>query len=547
MTLEELTRIAKLESDKQAAYKHTIGVCIGTGCAATGSNEVLEELQEEALQHGLRDTCLVRGTGCRGMCSSGPLISVEPDGVMYQGVKVEHADAIISHLGKEPVQALRCPSESSFFTRQHRIVLENAGKIDPEKIEDYIAVGGYTALAKCLTELTPVDVVDEISRSGLRGRGGAGYPTGLKWSTVAKAQHHQKYVVCNGDEGDPGAFMDRGIMEDDPHRILEGMAIAAYAVGASEGYIYVRAEYPLALKRLKKAMVQAKREGFLGDNICGTSFNFSVDIRLGAGAFVCGEETALIASIEGGRGTPKPRPPYPAVDGLWGSPTLINNVETFGNVPTIIRKGAQWFGNVGTEKSKGTKVFAVTGRVTHSGLIEVPMGITLREIVFDIAGGIPEGKKFKAAQTGGPCGGCIPEEYLDSPVDYESLASLGSIMGSGGLIVMDETSCMVDVAKYFMEFCMAESCGKCIPCRTGTAQMHDLLTKICEGEGEMSDIDMLEELCDLVKNTSLCGLGQTAPNPVYSTLRYFRHEYEAHILEKRCPAGVCAIKQPVEV
>jgi bidirectional [NiFe] hydrogenase diaphorase subunit len=428
-----------------------------------------------------------------------------------------------------------------------KIVMENSGTIDPERIEDYIAVGGYQALIKALTEMSPSEVIEEVTKSGLRGRGGAGYPTGLKWSTVAKANGARKFVICNADEGDPGAYMDRTILESDPHRVLEGMAIAAYAVGAQQGFIYVRAEYPLAIKRLRTAIRQAERLNLLGNNILGTTFSFSVELRIGAGAFVCGEETALMASIEGKRGTPRPRPPYPAEYGLWGYPTLINNVETFANIPPIIRNGGEWFAKIGTERSKGTKVFALAGRVVNTGLIEVPMGITLREIVFDIGGGIPEGKRFKAVQTGGPSGGCIPEQFLDLPVDYESLTKVGSIMGSGGMIVMDETSCMVDVAKFFVEFCMSESCGKCVPCRVGTAHLYELLRRITAGEGTMRDLELLEELCDLVKSASLCGLGQTAPNPVLSTLRYFRHEYEAHILDKTCPAGVCAIRRAEEV
>jgi bidirectional [NiFe] hydrogenase diaphorase subunit len=395
--------------------------------------------------------------------------------------------------------------------------------------------------------MSPSEVIEEVTKSGLRGRGGAGYPTGLKWSTVAKANGARKFVICNADEGDPGAYMDRTILESDPHRVLEGMAIAAYAVGAQQGFIYVRAEYPLAIKRLRTAIRQAERLNLLGNNILGTTFSFSVELRIGAGAFVCGEETALMASIEGKRGTPRPRPPYPAEYGLWGYPTLINNVETFANIPPIIRNGGEWFAKIGTERSKGTKVFALAGRVVNTGLIEVPMGITLREIVFDIGGGIPEGKRFKAVQTGGPSGGCIPEQFLDLPVDYESLTKVGSIMGSGGMIVMDETSCMVDVAKFFVEFCMSESCGKCVPCRVGTAHLYELLRRITAGEGTMRDLELLEELCDLVKSASLCGLGQTAPNPVLSTLRYFRHEYEAHILDKTCPAGVCAIRRAEEV
>jgi bidirectional [NiFe] hydrogenase diaphorase subunit len=426
-----------------------------------------------------------------------------------------------------------------FFQRQKRIVLENSGRIDPERIEDYIAHDGYRALVEAITEKLPDEVVQQVIHSGLRGRGGAGYPTGLKWQTVAKTGDQQKYVVCNADEGDPGAFMDRAVLESDPHRVLEGMAIAAYAVGASHGYIYVRAEYPLAVKHLKSAIRQAERLGLLGNNISGTRFSFHVDIRLGAGAFVCGEETALIASIEGKRGTPRPRPPYPAEAGLWDCPTLINNVETFANIAPILRHGAAWFHAIGTEKSKGTKVFALAGRVANTGLIEVPMGISLREIIFSIGGGIPDGKSYKAVQTGGPSGGCIPAEHLDAPVDYESLARIGSIMGSGGMIVMDETSCMVDVAKYFMEFCKSESCGKCVPCRAGTQQMLELLEKITAGEAGAKELALLEELCDLVKHTSLCGLGQTAPNPVLSTLRYFREEYDAHVAGTGCAAGVC--------
>jgi bidirectional [NiFe] hydrogenase diaphorase subunit len=467
---------------------------------------------------------------------------VEPDGVMYQNVTEADSADIVQSLGRKPVERLVCPSDMSFFTKQYKIVLENSGVIDPEKIEDYIARDGYTALARVLEDMSPQDVIDEITRSGLRGRGGAGYPTGLKWSTVAKAGGSRKFVICNADEGDPGAFMDRSVLESDPHRVLEGMAIAAYAVGASQGYLYVRAEYPLAVKRLRTAIRQAERLGLLGNNICGTTFSFHVDIRLGAGAFVCGEETALIASIEGKRGQPRPRPPYPAEYGLWGYPTLINNVETFANVAPIIRNGGDWFASIGTEKSKGTKVFALAGRVRNTGLIEVPMGITLREIIFDIGGGIPDGHKFKAVQTGGPSGGCIPEQYLDMPVDYESLAKVGSIMGSGGMIVMDETSCMVDVAKFFMDFCVTESCGKCVPCRVGTAQMYHLLDKISSGQATMDDLALLEELCDMVKYTSLCGLGQTAPNPVLSTLQYFRDEYIAHIVDKQCPAGVCQMR-----
>lgn len=539
MTPEELRKLASSHEDARPEPKYRLKICVAAGCLSARSDQVREALGNEIAQRGLEQECQVKGVGCLGLCTAGPLMVVEPDGIMYKGVTPEDAPDIINSLGSKPVERLLCPADAPFFQKQYKIVLENSGLIDPEKIEDYIARDGYTALARVLEEMTPQDVIDEITRSGLRGRGGAGYPTGLKWSTVAKAGGSRKFVICNADEGDPGAFMDRSVLESDPHRVLEGMAIAAYAVGASQGYLYVRAEYPLAVKRLRTAIRQAERLGLLGNNICGTTFSFHVDIRLGAGAFVCGEETALIASIEGKRGQPRPRPPYPAEYGLWGYPTLINNVETFANVAPIIRNGGDWFANIGTEKSKGTKVFALAGSVKNTGLIEVPMGITLREIIFEIGGGIPNGRKFKAVQTGGPSGGCIPEQYLDMPVDYESLAKVGSIMGSGGMIVMDETSCMVDVAKFFMEFCMTESCGKCVPCRVGTAQMHGILHKITTGEASMDDLALLEELCDMVKHTSLCGLGQTAPNPVLNTLQYFRDEYIAHIVDKQCPAGVC--------
>jgi bidirectional [NiFe] hydrogenase diaphorase subunit len=542
MSPEELRKLAESHGEERPKPKHCIKICMAAGCLSAGSDRVRDALQNEIAQRGLEQDCEVKGVGCLGLCTAGPLMLVEPDGVIYQSVTETDAPAIVQSLGNKPVERLLCPSDMSFFTKQFKIVLENSGVIDPEKIEDYIVRDGYMALAHVLENMTPQEVIDEITRSGLRGRGGAGYPTGLKWSTVAKAGGSRKIVICNADEGDPGAFMDRSVLESDPHRVLEGMAIAAYAVGASQGYLYVRAEYPLAVKRLRTAIRQAERMGLLGNNICNTTFSFHIDIRLGAGAFVCGEETALIASIEGKRGQPRPRPPYPAEYGLWGYPTLINNVETFANVPPIIRRGGEWFANIGTEKSKGTKVFALAGRVKNTGLIEVPMGITLREIIFDIGGGIPDGGKFKAVQTGGPSGGCIPEQYLDMPVDYESLVKIGSIMGSGGMIVMDQTSCMVDVAKFFMEFCVTESCGKCVPCRVGTAQMHHLLQKITSGEASMDDLALLEELCDMVKYTSLCGLGQTAPNPVLSTLQYFRDEYIAHIVDKQCPAGVCQIR-----
>jgi bidirectional [NiFe] hydrogenase diaphorase subunit len=461
-------------------------------------------------------------------------------------VTAGHAEAIVSSLGGEPVPALQCDLREH-FDKQVRVVLENAGHIDPEKIDDYISREGYKALMTALMEMTPNGVIHRITESGLRGRGGGGYPTGLKWSTVSKAGGDMKYVVCNGDEGDPGAFMDRSVMEGDPHRVLEGMAIAAYAVGASKGFIYVRAEYPVAVARLTTAIREARRRGLLGSNIAGTTFSFDVEIRLGAGAFVCGEETALIASIEGKRGTPKPRPPYPAVSGLWGRPTLLNNVETYANVAPIVRNGGKWFANMGSERSKGTKVFALTGKIANTGLIEVPLGIKLWEIIDVIGGGVPDGHKLKAIQTGGPSGGCIPADMMDLGVSYDALMAAGSIMGSGGMIVMDDTSCMVNVARFFIEFCMTESCGKCIPCRAGTAQMYTLLTRICEGTATMDDLEMLEDLCSTVKEASLCGLGQTAPNPVLSTLKYFRNEYIEHIQHKRCLAGVCNIQAPVEV
>ncbi len=547
MTVDELQQLAATEQEAKQRYKFCINVCVATGCIMCGSERVKEAVEEAVKAKGLDKEVLVKGVGCLGLCSAGPMIYIEPDGIIYRKVTPEDAPAIVQGLVSTPVERLICPPNLPFFKRQMKIVMENSGIIDPERIEDYIAVGGYQALVKVLTEMSPSEVIEEVTKSGLRGRGGAGYPTGLKWSTVAKANGTRKFVVCNADEGDPGAYMDRTILESDPHRVIEGMIIAAYAVGAQQGYIYVRAEYPLAIKRLRTAIRQAERLNLLGNNILGTTFSFHIELRIGAGAFVCGEETALIASIEGKRGTPRPRPPYPAEYGLWGYPTLINNVETFANIPAIIRNGGEWFAKIGTEKSKGTKVFALAGRVVNTGLIEVPMGITLREIVFDIGGGIPEGKKFKAVQTGGPSGGCIPEQFIDLPVDYESLTKVGSIMGSGGMIVMDETSCMVDVAKFFVEFCMSESCGKCVPCRVGTAHMYELLHRITNGSATTLDLELLEELCDLVKNTSLCGLGQTAPNPVLSTLRYFRHEYEAHILDKTCPAGVCPVRQVEEV
>jgi len=532
-----LEAAAQVLAEAQRPMMHDVNVCVAAGCLSLHSDLLKAALEKEAGGDGGR--CRVRGTGCMGLCSAGPLVAVEPDRLLYQHVTPADAGDLVRSVGIEPLHRLECRREQAFFQRQTNIVLENSGRIDPEKVEEYIANEGYEALMQALTEMTPAAVIQEVSKSGLRGRGGAGYPTGLKWGTVAKSVGHTKYVVCNADEGDPGAFMDRSVLESDPHRVLEGMAIAAYAVGASRGYIYVRAEYPLAVKRLGIAIREARHKNFLGSEIGGTTFNFDIDLRMGGGAFVCGEETALIASIEGKRGTPRPRPPYPAESGLWDMPTLINNVETYANIPPIIRRGGEWYASMGTEKSKGTKVFALTGRVKNTGLIEVPMGMTLREIIFDVGGGIPDGRRFKAVQTGGPSGGCVPEEFLDRPVDYESLKAVGSIMGSGGMIVMDETSCMVNVARYFMEFCMTESCGKCIPCRAGTAQMFELLSRMTDGRATAKDLQMLTELCDMVGNASLCGLGQTAPNPVLSTLRYFHDEYMEHIEEKRCRAGVC--------
>ena len=538
MSPEELEQIAETERERQAQFKHTIKVCVAAGCVSCQSEPVKAALEKEVASRHCEGQCQVKGVGCMGLCAEGPLVAVG-NHALYQGVAEGDAAAILDSLDAAAVDRLICPTDVPFFQKQKKIVLENSGNIDPERIEDYIAVGGYTALMQALGEMTPVQVIAEITRSGLRGRGGAGYPTGLKWSTVSKAVGEKKYVICNADEGDPGAFMDRSVLESDPHRVLEGMLLAAYAVGASEGYIYVRAEYPLAIKRLRIAIRQAERLGLLGSNICGSRLTFHIDLRLGAGAFVCGEETALIHSIEGRRGIPQPRPPYPAQEGLFGEPTLINNVETFASVAPIIRNGGDWYAQIGTEKSKGTKVFALAGSVKNTGLVEVPMGTTLREMVFEIGGGLPDGHKFKAVQTGGPSGGCLPEQFLDMPVDYESLARAGSIMGSGGMIVMDDSSCMVDVARFFMDFCMSESCGKCVPCRVGTFHMHGLLTKITQCRGNTYDIAQLEELADLLKQTSLCGLGQSAPNPVLSTLRYFAEEYKAHVEQQLCPAGVC--------
>ncbi len=528
MTVEDLRELAEAERERQKKFKDRILYCAAAGCVSCGSLAARDAIKKALTEHGLEKEVEVLGTGCMGLCGEGPLVKVSSDGSVYERVDEATGRKIVEeHVvnGRKIADHL-LDNNAPFFASQRKVVLENCGKINAESIEEYIAAEGYEGLAKAVSEMQPADVIEEIRKSGLRGRGGAGYPTGLKWGIVRKAKGDQKYVVCNADEGDPGAFMDRSVLEGDPHRILEGMAIAGYAVGASQGYIYVRAEYPLAIERLRLAIKQAERLGLLGNRIFESQFNFRVDLRIGAGAFVCGEETALLRSIEGKRGRPRPRPPYPSERGLWGMPTLINNVETYANVSPIIRKGSGWFSSIGTPKSTGTKVFALAGNIRHTGLIEVPMGIPLRTIIFDIGGGTPEGTEFKAAQTGGPSGGCIPKEHLDLPVDYESLATVGSIMGSGGLIVMDSTSGMVDVAKYFMDFCMDESCGKCIPCRVGTVHIYKLLDKIATGNGTKEDLALLEELCAMVKETSLCGLGQSAPNPVLSTLRFFRHEYE---------------------
>ena len=528
-------------------------VCGGTGCHSANSDDIYDTFEKEIEAAGLKDEIQVIKTGCFGLCALGPIVVIYPEGAFYSQVKPGDVKEIVSeHLLKgrlvtrllyqETVvdeNTITSLDDTDFYRKQKRIALKNCGVIDPENIKEYIAFDGYMALAKVLTEMTPQQVIDEISKSGLRGRGGGGFPTGKKWAFAAAQPVGDKYVCCNADEGDPGAFMDRSVLEGDPHCVLEAMAIAGYAIGSNHGYIYVRAEYPIAVKRLRIAIGQAREMGLLGKNILGSGFDFDIDIRLGAGAFVCGEETALLNSIEGKRGDPRPRPPFPAVKGLFGKPTIINNVETWANVTRIILNGADWFAAMGSEKSKGTKVFALGGKINHTGLVEIPMGTPLREIIEEIGGGIPAGKKFKAVQTGGPSGGCIPAQYLDIPVDYENLIAIGSIMGSGGMIVMDEDNCMVDIAKFFLEFTCDESCGKCTPCRVGIRRMLEILEKITSGQAKMEDLDTLENLCYFIKENALCGLGQTAPNPVLSTLRYFRDEYEAHIVEKRCPAGVC--------
>jgi len=532
-------------------YRAHVLVCGGTGCTSSNSNKIITELEEQIARNGIQNEVKVVRTGCFGLCAEGPIMVVYPEGAMYTMVKVEDVKEIVEeHLVKGRIVKRLLPGGggkdekaslegNDFFAKQQRIALRNCGVINPENIDEYIAFDGYKALAKVLTEMTPEQVVDVIKRSGLRGRGGGGFPTGLKWEFAMKQDADQKYVCCNADEGDPGAFMDRSVLEGDPHSVIEAMAIAGYAIGANQGYVYVRAEYPIAVKRLGIAIQQAREYGLLGKNIFGTDFSFDVDIRLGAGAFVCGEETALMTSIEGHRGEPRPRPPFPAVKGLWQKPTLLNNVETYANIPQIILKGPEWFASIGTEKSKGTKVFAVGGKINNTGLVEIPMGTTLREVIYDIGGGIPNGKKFKAAQTGGPSGGCIPASHIDTPIDYDSLTQLGSMMGSGGLIIMDEDTCMVDIAKFFLEFTVDESCGKCPPCRIGTKRMYEILERITEGKGEEGDIEKLEMLAKNIKASALCGLGQTAPNPILSTLRYFRHEYIEHVRDKKCAAGVC--------
>ena len=528
-------------------------ICGGTGCTSSGSLALRDALEKELEAKGLTEEIKIVVTGCFGLCALGPVMIVYPDGTFYSMVQPTDIPEIVEeHLLKgRPVARLEYHegddkhvvtslSETQFYKKQHRVALRNCGVINPEDINEYIAVDGYAALGKVLTEMTPDDVIQTVLDAGLRGRGGAGFPTGLKWKFASGNRGNvKKYVACNADEGDPGAFMDRSILEGDPHALIEAMAIAGYAIGADEGYVYVRAEYPIAIHRLQIAIKQAREYGLLGKNIFGTGFNFDIQLRFGAGAFVCGEETALMVSIEGNRGEPRPRPPFPAVKGLFGQPTVLNNVETYANIPQIILKGSQWFSSMGTEKSKGTKVFALGGKITNTGLVEVPMGTTLREIIEEIGGGIPNGKKFKAAQTGGPSGGCIPAHLIDTPIDYDNLLAIGSMMGSGGLIVMDEDTCMVDIARFFLDFTVDESCGKCTPCRVGTRRLLEILDKIIAGNGELEDLDRMEELCNYIKSASLCGLGQTAPNPVISTLRYFKDEYIAHIVDKKCPAGVC--------
>ena len=542
------------EAEGAQVHKNYILVCGGTGCTSNHSLDVVKAFETHLKEHGLQDDVKIIQTGCLGLCAKGPVVVVHPGSVYYEEVDPEKVEAIVNEhiVGGVPTDKYmlkeettdgspaKTMTESDFYTKQERIALRNCGVIDPENIDEYIATGGYEALGRCLTETTPDEVIQTVLDSGIRGRGGAGFPTGKKWKFASGNRGEvQKYVCCNADEGDPGAFMDRSILEGDPHSVFEAMAIAGYAIGADQGYIYVRAEYPIAVNRLEIALKQAREYGLIGKDIFGTGFNFDIDLRLGAGAFVCGEETALLTSIEGNRGEPHPRPPFPAVKGLFGCPTILNNVETYANIPVIFNKGPEWFSSLGTELSPGTKVFALGGKINNTGLVEVPMGTTLRDVVENIGGGVPNGKKFKAAQTGGPSGGCIPSTYYDIPIDFENLKSIGCMMGSGGLIVMDEDSCMVDIAKFFLEFTVSESCGKCTPCRVGTKRMLEILTRISEGKGEMEDLEKLEELANFIQTNSLCGLGQTAPNPVLSTMRFFRDEYVAHIKDKTCPAGVC--------
>ena len=533
-------------------FRSHVLVCAGTGCTSSESLKIIDKFDELLKEHKLDKEVKVVKTGCFGLCEAGPIVIVYPEGAFYSHIKVEDVKTITeehllkgrivtSLLYKDAVEddKIKAIDEVGFYRKQKRVALRNCGLINPEVIEEYIAFDGYKALAKVLTEMTPQEVIDTIKASNLRGRGGGGFPVGLKWEFTARAEDDEKYVACNADEGDPGAFMDRSVLEGDPNVVVEAMTIAGYAVGANKGYVYVRAEYPIAVRRLQIAIDEAKEMGLLGNGILGTDFDFDLEIRLGAGAFVCGEETALINSIEGRRGMPRPRPPFPANKGIWNKPTLLNNVETYANIPQIILNGPEWFNSIGTEKSKGTKVFALGGKINNTGLVEIPMGTTLKEVVYDIGGGIPGGKAFKAVQTGGPSGGCIPADHIDEPIDYDNLIALGSMMGSGGMIVMDEDNCMVDIARFFLDFTVEESCGKCPPCRIGTKRMLELLDKITEGKGTLEDIDSLERLAKNIKASSLCGLGQTAPNPVLSTLKYFREEYEAHVIEKRCPAGVC--------
>ena len=533
-------------------FRSHVLVCGGTGCTSSGSQKVIEAFEKHLKDKGIDKEVKVVQTGCHGLCELGPVVIVYPEGVFYSRVQEEDVEEIVSeHLLKGRIVKRLVYEESiekdviksldnvDFYRKQVRVALKNCGVIDPENIDEYIAMDGYKAIAKVLTEMTPEQVIEEIKKSGLRGRGGAGFPTGMKWAFAAAPKSDKKYVVCNADEGDPGAFMDRSILEGDPHSVLEAMAIAGYAIGSDQGYIYVRAEYPIAIKRLEIAIRQAREYGLLGKNILGTGFSFDIDLKMGAGAFVCGEEMALLNSIEGKRGEPTPKPPFPANEGLWRKPTIINNVETFANICQIIRNGADWFNSIGTERSKGTKVFALGGKINNTGLVEIPMGTPLRDVIYEIGGGCPNGKAFKAVQTGGPSGGCIPAELIDVPIEYDTLVQIGSMMGSGGMIVLDEDNCMVDIAKFFLQFTCDESCGKCTPCREGTKRMLEMLEKITQGKGEEGDIEKLEKLANHIKDSALCGLGQTAPNPVLSTIRYFRHEYEAHIRDKKCPAGVC--------